>query len=170
VPLVVKRLRQTKGATLSRVWLDGLEECYGLEPQAQVGRNEKNWAIPAGQYELGMKELGLCRLDQDYSRRFGSMHQGMIEVLAVPNRFEVLLSIGNSGLDTQGHLLVGLEYFEQPPRGMGIKDSFWLAKSALAYHGLYEALVKKIKSPERCYAYFVDAPAAVIRSAGPDVV
>lgn len=167
MPLVVKRLRQAPGATLSRITLDSIEECYGLEPQSAAGRNEKNWAIPAGCYPLGLKELGTHRLDGDYSRRFGSMHQGMIEVLQVPNRFEILVQVGNSGHDTQGHLLVGLEYFEQPPRGMGIKDSFWLAKSVLAYMGLYEVLVKRLRQPEGIHAYFVDVPA---RSAGPDVV
>lgn len=153
MPVVVKRLRQLRGATLSRIYVDALEECYGLEPQAASQRNEKNWAIPQGCYELGLKPLGEHRMDRDYSKRFGSMHQGMIEVLAVPNRFEVLIQIGNSGLDTQGHLLVGMEYFEQPPRGHGIKDSFWLAKSTIAYQGLYETLVKALQKPggERIY-------------------
>lgn len=152
--MTVKRLRQLRGATLSRVLIDGIEECYGLEPQAQEGRNESNWAIPAGRYRLGLKELGTHGLDREYSRRFGSMHQGMIEVRGVPKRYEVLVKIGNSGLDTQGHLLVGLEYFEQPPRGHGIKDSFWLAKSVMAYIGLYETLAKRLKTAP-LHAHFI---------------
>src|SRR5258708_19500397 len=155
MPMVVRRLRQLKDATLSRVYVDSIEECYGLEPQSAPGRNEKNWAIPEGAYSLELKELGQHRLDQEYSRRFGSSHKGMIEVLAVPGRFEVLVQIGNSGLDTQGHLLVGLEYFERPPRGMGIRDSFWLAKSTVAYLGLYEDLLKRLRAETSSNVFFI---------------
>lgn len=154
--MVVRRLRQLKGATLSRIWLDGLEECYGLEPQQHWQRNEHNWAIPAGSYTLALKELGTHRLDQDYSRRFGSSHKGMIVVLGVARASEILIQIGNSGLDTQGNLLVGLEYFEQPPRGMGIKDSFWLAKSIMAYIGLYETLARTLKTAKTVQVHFVN--------------
>jgi hypothetical protein len=154
--VTVKRLRGAKGATLSRLQLDGIDDCYGLEPQAAPGRNEKNWAIPPGTYSVGVKPLGLCRLDNDYTRRFGSRHYGMLEVLDVPNRFEVLIRIGNSGLDTLGDLLVGLEYFEQPPRGFGIKDSFWLAKSTLAYSGIYPVLVSAITSDEGARIRFTE--------------
>jgi hypothetical protein len=158
VLMVVKRLRQLRGATLSRVWVNAVEECYGLEPQSAPERNENNWAIPAGAYTLRLKELGTHQLDVDYSKRFGSAHKGMIEVVGVPQRTEILVQIGNSGLDTQGHLLVGLEYFEQPPRGAGIRDSFWLAKSMMAYCGLYEQLVKNI-GKETIHIAFLDPEA-----------
>lgn len=158
--ITVKRLRQRHGATLSRVLVDSLEECYGLEPQAQEGKNEMNWAVPAGTYPLALRQLGTSHFDQDYTRRFGSLYKGMIEVAGVPQRSGIEIHTGNSGLDTQGCLLVGLEYFDYPPRGYGVKGSFWLTKSVLAFQWLYPKIARALAEPAGARVRFVDIPVA----------
>lgn len=104
--VTVKRSdKQAENSTLSEVFVDGVFCCYGLEDSL---RDVKVWgatAIPAETYKPGLRKLGA--MNARYARKFPSSHQGMIELLDIPNYKYVYIHMGNNFGDTAGCLLVG---------------------------------------------------------------
>lgn len=135
----VKRIEKGDNSTLSEVFVDGVFCCYGLE---DLVRDVKVWgatAIPAGTYKLGLRKLGA--MNARYARLFPAFHQGMIEILAIPNFKYVYIHMGNNFGDTAGCLLVGDSF-------RYIDEDFELRKSKAAYTRLYKKLVEMVKRGE----------------------
>lgn len=134
--------RSEKGganSTLSEIFVDGVFCCYGLEDTV---RDVKIWgatAIPAGAYRLGLRKLGA--MHARYARRFPTFHQGMIEIVGIPNFKYVYIHIGNNFGDTAGCLLVGDSFVYQ-------EDDFELRKSKSAYVRIYKLLIEAVKRGE----------------------
>lgn len=93
--VLVKRDRFTQRSTGSEIYIDGVFECFGLEPPTlPLNAQVKPRAIPPGQYELTIR----------WSPRFGKQ---MPHIENVPGFSGIEIHIGNYPPDTHGCLIVG---------------------------------------------------------------
>lgn len=122
----VERYKSTDDATLSRVYIDGRFECFGLEDEYRAEKVPGETRIPAGTYDVTLRREG--GFHQRYSQKFGVHHHGMLWVRNVPGFEYVLIHIGNTDDDTAGCLLVGQEADEKAMR---------VLNSTVAYKALY---------------------------------
>ena len=105
--LTVERFTSDNDTTLSSVYLDGVFQCFGLEDEFRAEKVAKETRIPAGTYKMGVRTVGSFHEKYKNHRRYGRTHQGMLEVLQVPNFKFILIHVGNTDEDTAGCLLVG---------------------------------------------------------------
>lgn len=140
VELYLERWAFGKESTLGTLYVPGGPYIEILEDYARPGREPKvpgRTAIPAGVYQLGLRTEG--GFHERYGERFSGMHQGMIEVLAVPRFKWILLHCGNDHEDTEGCLLTG-------HRGiMGSDYEFYVQHSEDAYRLAYPRILQLIK-------------------------
>ncbi|WP_312330773.1 DUF5675 family protein [Sphingobacterium sp.] len=134
--LTLKRFRQGNNSTLSELYIDGTFQCYGLEDTVRDVKIKGRTAIPAGTYKLGINRKG--GMNTAYKKRFPDMHEGMIEIRAIPNFSLVYIHIGNTHDDTEGCLLVG-SYFHKS------YDDWGVYQSAEAYKQLYRTIIEQVK-------------------------
>ncbi|WP_293956104.1 MULTISPECIES: DUF5675 family protein [unclassified Sphingobacterium] len=134
--LTLKRFRQGNNSTLSELYIDGTFQCYGLEDTVRDVKIKGRTAIPAGTYKLGINRTG--GMNTAYKKRFPDMHEGMIEIRAIPNFSLVYIHIGNTHDDTEGCLLVGT-YFHKS------YDDWGVYQSAEAYKQLYRTIIEQVK-------------------------
>ncbi|WP_367210783.1 DUF5675 family protein [Sphingobacterium sp. R2] len=134
--LTLKRFRQGNNSTLSELYIDGTFQCYGLEDTVRDVKIKGRTAIPAGTYKLGINRTG--GMNTAYKKRFPNMHEGMIEIRAIPNFSLVYIHIGNTHDDTEGCLLVGT-YFHKS------YDDWGVYQSAEAYKQLYRTIIEQVK-------------------------
>lgn len=134
--LTLKRFRQGNNSTLSELYIDGTFQCYGLEDTVRDVKIKGRTAIPAGTYKLGINRKG--GMNTAYKKRFPDMHEGMIEIRAIPNFSLVYIHIGNTHDDTEGCLLVGT-YFHKS------YDDWGVYQSAEAYKQLYRTIIEQVK-------------------------
>lgn len=134
--LTLKRFRQGNNSTLSELYIDGTFQCYGLEDTVRDVKIKGRTAIPAGTYKLGINRTG--GMNTAYKKHFPDMHEGMIEIRAIPNFSLVYIHIGNTHDDTEGCLLVGT-YFHKS------YDDWGVYQSAEAYKQLYRTIIEQVK-------------------------
>ncbi len=134
--LTLKRFRQGNNSTLSELYIDGTFQCYGLEDTVRDVKIKGRTAIPVGTYKLGINRKG--GMNTAYKKRFPDMHEGMIEIRAIPNFSLVYIHIGNTHDDTEGCLLVGT-YFHKSYEDWGVYQS------AEAYKQLYRTIIEQVK-------------------------
>lgn len=101
----VDRYLSTNDATLSRIYIDGVTECFGLEDEHRVPKVPGETRIPAGSYKVTLRTEG--GFHDRYKAKFPDMHKGMLWVREVPGFEYILIHIGNTDEDTAGCLLVG---------------------------------------------------------------
>ncbi len=129
--------RHTSGAksTQGRLYIDGEFVCHTLE-NPWLNNERRVSCIPGGTYELGLRTEGNWANIHSL-RRFPNepiFHQGMIEVLNVPNRSAILFHWGNLPEETDGCMLVG----ERPARDKVID-------SVKAYRKIYPRIVTELR-------------------------
>ncbi len=96
--LLIPRLWQAPGkATVGDLYIDGVRECFTLEPAAVDPANEGHPCIPEGRYRVGIRN----------SPGFGP---DTLEILKVPGRSDILFHAGNFAKDTKGCVILGLTY------------------------------------------------------------
>ena len=78
---------------------------FTLEDEFRAIKEPGNTRIPEGRYRLKLRRYG--EHHQQYREKFGSLHQGMIEIEGVPGFTDILFHIGNDHKDTAGCVLVG---------------------------------------------------------------
>jgi hypothetical protein len=123
--------------TLGKLFLGKKFLCYTLEDTYRNEKIKHKTRIIAGTYRLHLREYGGHY--ERYRVRFRDIgHEGMIQVMDVPNFTDILLHIGNSKSDTSGCILLGEDYIEQD-------GSFRIVKSTKAYKRFYPVLRKIIK-------------------------
>ena len=130
--IVIRRLWLSEKSTIGKLFLDGKEECFTLEP---ILRNDqvKPRAIPAGSYDLTI--------------RYSPKHRRLIpHVEHVPGFSEIEIHIGNKPADTEGCCLVGKVRGPQPD---------WIGESTLAFNELFAKLVD---FGEPIHISYVDPP------------
>ena len=103
--ILVDRIKSDDDATLSTVSIDGLFECFGLEDEYRAEKLADETRIPSGKYKVGVRDVG--GFHNRYSTKFPDFHEGMLQVLDVPNFEYILIHIGNTDENTSGCLLVG---------------------------------------------------------------
>lgn len=95
--LTLKLIKETKESTISKLYVDGVEECYILEDVVRGLKEKKIFgktAIPAGRY----------RVIVTLSDRFNIMLPLLVDV---PGYGGVRIHPGNTAADTEGCLLPG---------------------------------------------------------------
>jgi hypothetical protein len=103
----LNRIFQTDKSTIGTL-IAGDKQVYTLE---DVGRNVKipgETRIPAGMYAIKLRKEG--GFHNRYSSIFGAWHKGMLWLQGVPNFEFILIHMGNTNVDTQGCILVGMSY------------------------------------------------------------
>lgn len=130
--ITVKRYLSTAEATLSKIYIDGVFECFGLEDGPREVKVPGETRIPAGVYRVGVRREGGFHRRYSNDRRTRDYHRGMLHVLDVPGFQWILIHIGNFEWDTDGCLLVG---------GKADEQRMCVYNSALAYEALYKRAI-----------------------------
>ena len=111
--------------------------CYTLEDEH---RNEKKYGetrIPAGTYKINLRTEG--GYHQKYSKRFPSIHRGMLHITDVPNFEYILIHCGNTDEHTAGCLLVG----DSQENNQLVSNGF-IGKSTQAYKRIYPKIAEEL--------------------------
>ncbi len=113
--------------------------CHTLEDEARAVKKFGETRIPAGTYQLALREAG--RLHGKYTERY-PFHQGMIWIRNVPNFKWIYFHTGINDDHTAGCILVG---------NMGIVNTIDpggdnLGQSRAAYRRIYPPIAKAIKT------------------------
>lgn len=137
--LIVKRIRQGNYSTLSELFIGGQFVCFGLEDRLREVKIPGETAIPAGTYPLKLRKAG--GMHTRYRGLFPKIHQGMIEICAIPNFTYVYIHMGNNHRHTAGCLLVG---------NIWIRDQadYVVLESRLAYLALYKRILQLMAEGE----------------------
>lgn len=128
--ILVERYKSTSDATLSRIYVDGAFQCFGLEDEKRGVKVAGETRIPAGLYAVTLRVVGGTH--EKYKRKFPGAHRGMLWLQNVPGFQYILIHIGNTEKDTEGCILVGQRRNE---------ETMTLSNSTLAYAALYEKVV-----------------------------
>ena len=126
--ITVERFLHNEEATLSRVLLDGEQFCFGLEDQPQEEKVMNETRIPAGTYQIKLRNEG--GMTKRYAERY-DFHIGMLWLQVVPDFEWVYIHVGNSDDHTSGCLLVGFTANE---------EAMTIGRSRDAYSDLYQAV------------------------------
>lgn len=110
--LRVNRFKYGEKATIGKLFVDGVVECYTLEDVVRKdgSKVDGKTAIPAGTYKVII----------DDSTRF---KRPMPHILRVPNFEGVRIHSGNTDADTEGCILLGTE-IENDDFISGSRDAF----------------------------------------------
>jgi len=112
--------------------------CYTLEDEYRDSKVRGETRVPAGVYKIQLRQEG--GFHQRYSRKYGSMHKGMLHVTDVPGFEYILIHTGNTDEHTAGCLLVG----DSQENNAIIKDGF-VGKSTNAYKRIYPYIAEAIQ-------------------------
>jgi hypothetical protein len=138
--MLLKLLRLSSGpdSTLGALYLDGKFACFSLEDEHRDVKVKGETRIPAGTYQLRLRGWG--GFHQRYLGRFGDIHEGMIELVGVPNFTDILLHCGNNDTHTAGCVLVGDGVHEN------VTTRGYLNASESAYRRVYPQIARAIKN------------------------
>ena len=79
--------------------------CYTLEDERREEKVMAETRIPAGVYSILLRKEGGHHAR--YTKKYGSMHKGMLWLQDVPNFKWILIHTGNTDEHTAGCLIVG---------------------------------------------------------------
>ncbi len=130
--ITVDRFVSDDDTTLSRVSIDGVFNCFGLEDEFREEKVAAETRIPAGTYQVGLRTEGGHH--NRYAVRFADIHKGMLHILDVPNFTWILIHCGNTDEDTAGCLLVGSQALTDP-------GEMRITQSVAAYKRFYPLVV-----------------------------
>jgi hypothetical protein len=123
--------------------------CYTLEDEARVLKVKGETRIPAGVYSIELRKEG--GFHARYTKKYPSIHRGMLHIVDVPNFEYILIHTGNTDEHTAGCLIVG---DSQENNGI-IKDGF-VGKSVNAYKRIYPRIAKAIEKGEEVTIEYID--------------
>ena len=115
--------------------------CFTLEDEKREVKVYGETRIPEGTYKIEYRKEG--GYHNKYTKRFPSIHRGMLEVRDVPNFTHILLHCGNTDNDTDGCLLVGNVISQNIT-----KDGF-LGQSTDCYKRIYPILADILDSQKQ---------------------
>lgn len=121
--------------------------CFTLEDEDREEKVMHETRIPAGTYNLRLKTWG--GYHDRYTKRFGEMHKGMIEVLDVPNFKHILIHCGNDEDDTSGCLLLGNSQTQN------VTATGYVSGSTEAYKRVYPLIAEALQC-EDCTITYTD--------------
>lgn len=133
----IVRVAEGKNSTLSHLYIGGLFCCYLLEDRVRDHKIPGKTAIPPGEYGLCLNPWG--GMNVRYAKWYPEMHEGMVEIIEIPNFQLVYFHRGNTHNDTKGCPLTGL-YWEF------VDGDYRVELSAKAYQRVYPMLVEQIEN------------------------
>jgi hypothetical protein len=141
------RVILTEYYSIGIIFVDRVFYACSLEDTVRDIKVPEETCIPAGTYELALRQFG--KHHEVYKERF-SFHIGMIEILDVPNFTNVLIHIGNYSLDTSGCILVGggFDISIEPAR---------LVNSTFGYTRLYKKITPVLIAEEKVILSIYDS-------------
>ena len=131
------RVAQGKQSTLSQLYINGVFQCYLLEDKIRTEKIKGQTAIPTGTYSLQLNTWGAKNVN--YKKVFGKVHEGMIEIIGLPNFSYVYIHTGNTIEDTAGCPLCGFGF-------QFIQGDYRVTQSVMAYQMIYPKLVALAKN------------------------
>ena len=131
------RVAQGKESTLSQLYINGIFQCYLLEDKIREIKIASQTAIPTGNYEIRLNTWGGKNVD--YKKAFGKLHEGMIEIVGIPNFNFVYIHTGNTIKETAGCPLCGFGF-------QFTEGEFQVSQSIAAYKMIYPKLISLAKS------------------------
>ncbi|WP_179221529.1 DUF5675 family protein [Sphingobacterium cellulitidis] len=134
--LELVRVHKGQHSTLSHLYIDSLFACYILEDSIRARKIFGRTCIPEGRYSLSLNMVS--GLNKRYAPKFGKKHQGMIEIMDVPNFTNIFFHIGNYHTDTMGCPLMGSYYKKED-------QDYIVLQSGQAYKTWYPVLLKKLQ-------------------------
>lgn len=143
----VERFTSDDDTTLSTIWIDNKFECFGLEDEYREEKVVQKTRIPAGQYHIALRTHGGFHIK--YSKRFPIFHEGMLQVMDVPDFNFILIHIGNTDQDTAGCLLVGQSAFSD-------SGNMSISSSMIAYRLFYAKVLKALKNGRQVMIEYID--------------
>ncbi|MFH1806814.1 MAG: DUF5675 family protein [Pseudomonadota bacterium] len=132
--ITVDRYLSDPDSTVSRIMVDGVFVCYGLEDGYRAVKVAGATRIPAGSYRIAVRREGGFHGRYQADARFRDIHRGMLHILGVPNYKWILIHVGNTHQHTAGCLLVGTSVNATPGR-------MSVGASAQAYRKLYGMVI-----------------------------
>ncbi|WP_338813650.1 DUF5675 family protein [Bernardetia sp. Wsw4-3y2] len=142
------RFQQTKNTTLSTLSVGG-RTWFVLEDALRKNKIKGKTAIPAGRYEIKLREEG--RIHLNYLKKFGkNWHKGTLHIQDIPNYLWVLIHIGNDKEDTEGCPLTGKTW------GRDKNGDFEVYNSTDAYKEFYPIPTNWLLSGKRVFIDIVN--------------
>lgn len=123
--------------------------CYTLEDERRALKVMGETRIPAGIYNIELRKEG--GFHERYTKRFRSIHIGMLHVVNVPGFEYILIHTGNTDEHTAGCLIVG----DSQENNSIIKDGF-VGKSVNAYKRIYPRIAKALEKGEKVTIEYID--------------
>jgi hypothetical protein len=123
--------------------------CYTLEDEHRVLKVQGETRIPAGTYNIELRKEG--GFHNRYTKKYGSLHSGMLHVVDVPGFEYILIHTGNTDEHTAGCLIVG----DSQENNVIMRDGF-VGKSVNAYKRIYPPIAKAIEKGEEVTIEYVD--------------
>lgn len=142
--ITVNRFTSDSDSTLSTISIDGRFECFGLEDEKRIDKIIGETRIPNGFYSVRLRKVG--GFHANYSGRFQDFHEGMLQVMDVPNFTNILVHVGNTDDDTAGCLLTGCNANTSQRLSVG--------SSVKAYKGFYTKVIEAAKKGSLTIEYW----------------
>jgi hypothetical protein len=112
---------------------------YTLEDEYRKDKISKETRIPAGTYEIKLRNEG--GFNKRYSKKYSSIHRGMLHIIDVPNFEYILIHVGNSDEHTAGCLLVG-----DTQENNQINKNGFIGSSGNAYKRIYPLIADAVEN------------------------
>jgi len=138
----VIRTQFGKDATNGLVFINNLFECYSLEDQYQTQKVMHETCIPEGKYEIKLRTVG--GFNQRYTKKYPTMHRGMLWIQDVPGFEYILIHQGNTDEHTSGCLIIG-----DTQQDLDVSFNGMVGSSANAYKKLYPKVSGAILAGEK---------------------
>ena len=123
--------------------------CYTLEDEKREEKVMAETRIPAGVYSIKLRKEG--GFHGRYTKKYGSMHRGMLHVQDVPNFKWILIHTGNTDEHTAGCLIVG----DSQENNTLVKNGF-IGKSTQAYKRIYPPIAEALDNGEDVTIEYID--------------
>lgn len=153
------RFLQDKYSTIGNFNIPNLAHCYILE-RAADGPHPR---IPPGNYRMVLKSIGASRFDNgskgadDIRHYMGDLHKGMIELVGVPGRSEILIHPANHSAELLGCLAPGTTFTQSTKGSGGVKPTYFVNNSRDAYKKIYPPIANAIMNGTRVSIMIVEA-------------
>lgn len=131
--------------------IPNLSHCYILE-RAEKGPHPR---VPVGNYRLILKPIGASRFDNgskgtdDVRNYMGDLHKGMLELIGVPSRSEILIHPANHSLELLGCLAPGTTFTQSTKGSGGHEMTYFVSNSRAAYKEIYPIMANAIMNGTR---------------------
>ena len=123
--------------------------CYTLEDERREEKVMSETRIPAGVYSIRLRTVGGTH--SRYSKKYGSMHRGMLWLQDVPNFQWILIHTGNTDEHTAGCLILG----DSQENNTLVKNGF-IGKSTQAYKRIYPPIAAALENNEEVTIEYID--------------